>query len=437
MTSVDRASFGTVAVVAVDTPARILIAAVRVGRAHRLLTSAVALAVTLVIGAAYLVFGALGVDPTAATISVRVHLARSGGLLAGQAVTLRGVPIGKVESVDLVSGGVLAIATIDADERVPDAGTVEVTSLSTAGEQYLDFRPTRDGGPFLADGAEISVDRTATPVPLWQMLGRLDKTLAQVDPAELAAVIDELGVGPEGPRKLADILDGGIFLINTLDSVLPQTVDLLRDSKIALRTLADGSVGLAELAHNSSDLMRGVASKTGGYVDLLGAAPGTLGALDAVLSDNSSALVGVLTNLSAVAEMSNARVPALQEFFFPQQRAGSALEAVASVMHDRGFWALVNFYPRYACDYNLPRRPPSQPDYPEPYLYTFCQNNDPSVLVRGARNAPRPPGEQAPNGPPPGEPADRTAGPTPLGPLSIPLPLPLIGDGRPNPEPPR
>ena len=416
--------FGGFAATVADAPARIVVGAVRGGQPYRLALSAVALGVTAVIGATYLVFGALGVDPTAATYTVRVQLEQSGGLLAGQDVTLRGVPIGEVRSVDFTPTGVVAVATIDAEVRVPADGTVDVTSLSTAGEQFLDFRPARDDGPFLADGAEIAVDRTSAPVPLWQMLGTLDSTLAQVDPAQLAAVVDELGVGPDGPRKLTDIIDGGIFLVSTLDSVLPQTVALLRDSKTVLATLGDGSAGLTTFSRDAAEFMRGVEAKTGGFVDLLGAAPGTLAALDAVLSDNSAEVVGLLTNLSTVAQLTNSRVPALREFFFPTMRGGSTLDALVTVMHDGGLWGLVNLYPRATCQYELPRRAPAVADYPEPYLYTFCPDDDPSILVRGARNAPRPPGEQIPNGPPPGEPADRTASPTPLGPLSIPVPLP-------------
>ncbi|NKY25835.1 MlaD family protein [Nocardia gamkensis] len=435
--SAGRGGFAAFVATAADAPARLLVGAVRGGRPYRLALSAVALAVTAVIGATYLVFGALGVDPTAATITVRVHLARSGGLLPGQDVTLRGVPIGEVRSIDLEPGGVIAVASIDADVRVPDDGTVDVTSLSTAGEQFLDFRPTRSAGPYLSDGAEIATDRTSTPTPLWQMLGTFDSTLAQIDPARLASVVDELGVGPEGPRKLKDILDGGIFLVATLDSVLPQTVGLVRDSKTVLTTLGAGSPGLTRFAADAAKVMRGVEAKTGGFADLLGAAPGTLAALDAVLADNSAAAVAMLTNLSTVAQVTNTRVPAMQEFFFPTQRAGSTLDALAMVIHDGGLWGLVSLYPRYTCVYDLPRKPPSLADYSEPYLYTYCPDDDPSVLVRGAHNAPRPPGERIPGPPPPGEPADRTATPTPTGPFSLPLPLPLVGSGQTVPAPPR
>ena len=77
--------------------------------------------------------------------------------------------------------------------------------------------------------------------------------------------------------------------------------------------------------------------------------------------------------------------------------------------------------------------PPSRPDYPEPYLYTYCDNPDPAVLVRGARNAPRPPGDDT-AGPPPGANPLATTDPTPSGPLTIPLPYggPPLPYGTPN-----
>ncbi|MGW5919632.1 MlaD family protein [Nocardia fluminea] len=414
-------------------PARVVVAAAGLGSRFRSALSSIALLLTLLVGTAYLVFGALGVDPTAETMTVRVHLAQSGGLLTGQNVTLRGVPIGQVASIELTATGLVAIAAIDAKARVPADGEVRVASLSLAGEQYLDFRPVGDGAPYLTDGAEIEVDRTSTPVPLWQTLVQLDTTLAQVDPARLAAIVRELGVSEQGPRKLADIIDGGIFLISTLDSVLPHTVGLLREGRTVLTTAADAAPGLGEFAGDAAQLMAGVEAKSGGFVDLLGAAPGTLGALDAVLAQNSPGVVDLLGNLATVADMANSRVPALREFFFPTERAGSTLGNLTAAFHDGGLWGLVNLYPRYSCDYDLPRHPPSRPDFPEPYLYTYCANEDPSVLVRGARNAPRPPGSRIPGAPPPGQAADTQAIPTPLGPWT--LPLTFAGPELPTPVP--
>lgn len=424
---------GRVLVTVADLPARGLLAVVRATVPHRMALSAIALAATVVVASGYLVLGALGADPTARTLTVRVGLTESGGLLPGQEVALRGFPIGQVRAIHLVPGGVVAEAEIDAAYPVPDDGTVEVVDLSAAGEQYLDFRPTRESGPYLTDGAEIAVDRTDTPVPLWRLLGTMDSALAQVDPAQVRAVLDELGGGPQAPAKLGDILQGGMFLIGLLDSVLPQTVALVRDSAVALSTVAENADGLGDLAADGASVLRGVQATSGGYVRLLETGPGTLSAIDTMLADNSASVVGLITGLSTLGQLTNPRIPALREFLFPAQRPGSTLDALTLIMHDGGIWGLVNLYPRYSCDYGLPRRPPSLPDHPEPYLYTSCPLTDPAQLVRGAANAPRPPGEPIPGTAPPGVDPNSTTGPAPTGPWTIPLP---IDDTRETLQPP-
>jgi len=417
-----------------DLPARGLLAAVRAMMPHRMALSAIALVATVVAASSYLVLGALGADPSARTLTVRVRLAESGGLLPGQEVTLRGFPIGQVRAIHLVPGGVVAEAEIDVAYPVPDDGTVDVVDLSAAGEQYLDFRPTRESGPYLTDGSEIGADRTNTPVPLWRLLGTLDSSLAQVDPQQVQAVLDELGGGPQASAKLGDIVRGGMFLIATLDSILPQTVSLVRNSAVVLSTVAESSDGLGDLAADGANVLRGAEAKSGGYVRALETGPGTLAAMDTMLADNSTSVVGLLTGLSSLAQLTNPRIPALQEFFFPVQRPGSTLDALTMIMHDGGIWGLVNLYPRYSCDYGQPRQPPSLPDYPEPYLYTSCPLTDPSQLVRGAANAPRPPGEPIPGIAPPGADPNATTGPAPTGPWTIPLP---IDDTRETLQPPR
>ncbi|MFD1814604.1 MlaD family protein [Rhodococcus gannanensis] len=396
-----------------------VVSSVRFVHARRLAASAWGLALILVLGLGYLTLGVFGVRPTESTMTVRVHLADSGGLLPNQNVTLRGVPIGRVNSLELADDGVVAVATIDDSTQIPVGGEVRVAGLSLAGEQYLDFRPTTDEAPYLTDGAEVAMEDTATPVPLSQMMGNLDGMLAQIDPADVEAIVDELGMSPAGPEKLADIIDGGTFLLNTLDAVLPQTVDLLNTSKVALGTLGDGS-RMQESAANLRQVLGGIEAKDSGLRTLLDRTPGALQTIDAVIADNSPTMVKLLGNLATVAQLTTVRVPALQEFFFPKYRDGSTLEALSEVFRDGGVWAAVNFYPRVSCDYDVPRLPPWQADFPEPYLNVDCQNPDQSLLVRGARNAPRPDDGFA--GPDPNADRLQKASPSPVGPYSIPLP---------------
>ncbi|AHH19476.1 Mce family protein MceF [Nocardia nova SH22a] len=404
-----------------EPPARLLVGAAKHSHAHRTLASLGGLVLILLAGGGYLLLGALRIDPLHGQFLVRVELAESGGLLPGQDVTLHGVRIGRVAAVDIEANKVVATAEIAEGTRVPDSGPVRVAALSAAGEQYLDFAPVTDRGPYLGDGSRIPIDRTSSPTTLATMLGDLSGTLAQIDPDTITAIEHELGVSAAGPDKLAAIIDGGTFMISTLDSVLPQTVDLLHNSKTVLTTLGDTGPGLDAAAADWAAVMRSIAPKSSGLAHLVDRTPDTLTAMDRIIAENSPTMVQLLANLATVSQMSYLHVPALQEFFFPQQRGGSALDAITSAFHDGGVWALAAIYPHYSCDYAVPRRPGTRPDSPEPYLNAQCTDTDPSVLIRGADNAPRPPGDTTRN-PPPGADPHATANPTPPQPFTIPLP---------------
>ncbi|MGV9797914.1 MlaD family protein [Mycobacterium sp. NPDC003449] len=391
-----------------------------------------ALALTLVLSIAYLMTGVLNVTPLSATYQVTVRLSESGGLLPNQDVTLRGVRVGKVERLAFTPGGVDAVLRLSEDAHIPASSTVRVSALSAAGEQYVDFAAASDAGPYLSEGAVIARDRTATPVPMAELLANADGVLAQVDPVKLERIKTELSLSSAGPEKLATIVDGGVFLLSTLDSVLPETVGIIKNSRIVLSSAVDVNDGIAATAANLRHTLRGVATMQGGYRQLLQQAPGVLGDIDNLFADNSDTMVQLLGNLATVARLSYVRVPAL-DALFPDHR-GSALEAFTGTMHEHGLWVTADIYPRYACDYGTPRRPPSNADYPEPFLYTYCHDDDPSLLVRGARNAPRPAGDDT-AGPPPGADLATTADPTPPGHHTIPTPyggppLPIEPPGR-------
>lgn len=410
----------TVATNPLDYAARVLVDSVQALRRRRVALSLGGLVLTLVLALGYIVVDSLGFNPARSTITVRALLPTSGGLLPNQDVTLRGVPIGRVASVNLTAKGVEALAVLDADIAIPTDSVVRISPLSAAGEQYLDFRPRSDHGPILTDGSVIGEDQTTVPVSLAQLLGDADGALAQLDPGKLAAISDELRVSSQAPQKLAALLDGGAFLLSTLDTVLPQTVSVLRTSRTVFTTLGDVTPGLRATSQNLRGVLQGVQAMDGGFRTLLDGAGRPLTALDGIIADNSETMVQLLGDLTTVAELSYVRIPALRHMLGAPR--GSAFEGLASILHDGGVWVIGDIYPRYSCDYNLPRPPSSVPNSVEPYRYTYCTNPDPSILVRGARNAPRPPGDDT-AGPPPGYDPLAQTDPTPVGPNTIPIPF--------------
>ncbi|MGB3331188.1 MAG: MlaD family protein [Mycobacterium sp.] len=403
----------------IDALSRQIVALVRAGYRRKNLLSGLALATTLTVAVAYLLVGALRVNPARSTYQITIALPDSGGLLTNQDVSVRGVPVGRIESLRVTPTGVDAVANINSTVKIPAASPVRVSGLSAAGEQYIDFEPPSNSGPFLSAGSVVSRDRATTPIPISQLLADADGMLAQTDPRKLDLIKSELSLSDEGPRKLTDIVDGGSFLLSTLDSVLPQTVSLLKSSRVVLTMLSDVNNGMAATSNNLDKVLKGINPMIGGYHRLVDQAPGMLTQVDGLFDDNSDTMVGLLGNLVTPAQLLYVRTPALNALF-PNYR-GSTVEALSSAIHEDGMWATVDIYPRYTCDYGTPRRPPSQADYPEPFLYGYCRDTDQSVLVRGAHNAPRPPGDDT-AGPPPGADLAATTDPTPKGRYTIPTP---------------
>jgi virulence factor Mce-like protein len=403
----------------IDVISRFIVRVVTAGYRRRTWLSGVALVLTLVVASGYLLLGALRVNPTASTYRVTIHLPDSGGLLVGHDVAVRGVAVGRIAALRITAAGVDAIADIADDTKIPASSQVRVSGLSAAGEQYIDFQPTSDRGPYLSGGSVVDQRNTITPVPLSTVLADANGILAQADPNKLQLIRRELSMTAAGPGKLRDIVDGGTFLLSTLDSVLPQTVSLLKNTRIVLGTVAALNTGLAATSRNVGRTLTGVTRMDGGYRRLLERTPALLSSIDTLINDNSETMVSLLGNLVSTSQLLYLRVPALNALF-PNYR-GSTLDAVGTVFHDHGLWSTLDIYPRYTCDYGTPRRVPSAADYPEPFLYTYCRDDDPEVLIRGAKNAPRPAGDDT-AGPPPGADLGRTTDPTPRGRFTVPTP---------------
>lgn len=403
----------------ISTAADKIVGLVRYGHKHRNWLSAGALVMTLVLATAYVSFVSLQFNPFASDYRVTVQLPRSGGLLPNQEAAQRGFRVGEIEDLQITAEGVNAVVRIDSEYQIPASSAVRVSGLSPAGEQYIDFLPTSTNGPFLQDGSVIPLGTAVVPQSLADTLTNSDGALKQMDTKKIEILKAELGMSTEGPEKLADIVDGGTFLLSTLDSVLPETTSLLRTSRVVFDLAADKGPGMQAAAADLNSTFTGVNKMLGGYRTLNATAPKALGAIDNLFDDNSETMVQLLGSLATTSQLLYYRVPALHALF-PTYRT-SVFDALSSFMHDDGLWVNADIYPRYACDYGTPRHPPSSADYPEPFMYTYCRDDDPAVLIRGAKNAPRPAGDDT-AGPPPGADLGRRTDPTPQGRYTIPTP---------------
>jgi len=102
-------------------------------------------------------------DRLGGTFHVTGDFTNIGGLQAGAAVKMAGVPIGSVESVVVKPGAVEATVTLAIDKRysqIPDDSAAAVFTSGLIGSQYVAIQP--GGSPeYLADGDQLVLTQSA------------------------------------------------------------------------------------------------------------------------------------------------------------------------------------------------------------------------------------------------------------------------------------
>ncbi|GAB2698096.1 MlaD family protein [Nocardia thraciensis] len=381
---------------------------------HKLLLSGLGLVVAFVIGASYLLVSVMRVNPLQSTYTVTVSLNRSGGLQPGNDVTLRGYRVGKVNSIKLTDhgAGIAAEAEIYSKYRIPVDTRVAVQALSGAGEQYVDFRPDTDQGPFLADGAVIAFDaqRVTTPTPVYSVLDNASDFIAQIDPDRYSTVLTELDTALSGgPDQLRSMIDALSVVSTGLDNLLPQTTNLLANLQTIASTTALAQPDLSTLTSNSQTLFDQFSKADEELRGILDSAPGQMQQLGAVLDKTADPITSLAANFSAITKAAQLRKPALRALF-PSLVIGSSAMGVPA--HDGEFHTIVDIWPRPFCQYNnAPTAPYVVQDGTLP-KWNYCTNPPPDQQIRGSANAPRPDipnnGAQMPAG---ADPNDRTPPP--------------------------
>ncbi|MEU3608905.1 MCE family protein [Streptomyces sp. NPDC035033] len=258
--------------------------------------------------------------------TVRVHLARTGGLFPHSDVTYRGVSVGRVGAIDLTAEGVVAELRIKKSApSIPADARAVVAGLSAVGEQYIDLRPESDGGPYLADGSRVEQSDTQVPAPVTDVLSSMDDLTRSVPLESLRTVVDELGKAFEGHGDdLQVLLDNGSAFVRAADEALPSTTRLIHDGEVVLRTQADESRAIRDFATGARELAATLKSSDADLRRLLTVTPDAAGQVSGLLTDLDPSLSVVLANLLTTSELALTRQRGIEELLVTYPAAVSA-----------------------------------------------------------------------------------------------------------------
>ncbi|MGW0248477.1 MCE family protein [Nocardia goodfellowii] len=348
----------------------------------------VGLIVVLVLGCAYIGANVLRFNPIPHTYSVTVQLATSGGLMEGNDVTFRGTRVGRIAELRVSGDGIAAIAEIEDTTRIPVGGTVAVGRLSAAGEQYLDFRPDTESGPYLTDGSVVERAGTTTPVPIQSVLANLAEFIGGMNPERLTVIVDELDKAlADGPDRLRNMVSGISRAMAGLNDLLPQTRQLLENLSVIAETTSHAQPDLGTITGAGTTLFEQLTASDAEVRSLLALGPGQLATIGGFVNETQDPITNLVTNFVAITKAAKLRAPAIAALF-PSLRLFS--EAIGIPAHDGAYHTLVDPWPRPSCDYDTIPVVPTQVQDTRVRLYNYCVTNDPAIQVRGSANAPRP-----------------------------------------------
>lgn len=154
------------------------------------------------------------VSPPANRTALSLDVADINNIAVDSNVLLRGVPVGKVTSIDTAVASATIHFYIDGRYQVPLNSDVRLENLSALGESYLEFEPRSTGGPIFRNGQHIA--RVNQPPSISELGTSVVRVLNQLDPHQLSRVVGETDVGlPDPTRVLPNLARASLLLRNT------------------------------------------------------------------------------------------------------------------------------------------------------------------------------------------------------------------------------
>jgi virulence factor Mce-like protein len=243
------------------------------------------------------------------------------GLYPGSDVRVLGIPIGEITDVVALGDRVRVEMLIDDDYDIPADADAVVLAPSLVSDRYVQFAPVYDGGPTMKDGAEVPMDRTATPVELDQVYGALDELSAALGPTganKNGALSDLVDVGAANLDGNGDALNRTLTGFSRAVEVLAENRDDLFSSMDNLQTFTtalatiDAQVGqfndnMAEvmdlLAGEREDLAEAVALLSQALADVAGFVRGNSTLLTTNVNRLADVTLALVQQRSALAEV--------------------------------------------------------------------------------------------------------------------------------------
>lgn len=246
------------------------------------------------------------------TRTVTAHFPRAVSVYEGTEVRILGVNVGHVTAVVPEGNSVRVEMEYDDDVKVPEGAQAVIITPTLVADRFVQLTPAWDGGPVMADGADIAMEETGVPVELDRIYASLrdlsealgpngvnrDGTLDHLLRAGARNLEGEGALGNEMIRNLAAATttfgQGSGDLFDTVTELAQFTEVLGKNDRLVRAFIRDLAGMSAALVSERAELQRA-----------LGSVARAVGTVEGFVKDNRQALVADLEKLTRVMKTIN------------------------------------------------------------------------------------------------------------------------------------
>lgn len=242
------------------------------------------------------------------TFTVTAYFEKAIGLFENSDVNILGVPVGKVTAVEPEGSKVKVVMEVADRYDLPADAFAQIVPISVIADRFVQLHPAYTGGPTMADGAVLDLDRTQIPAELDDVFKQLKKLLEAIEPGQNGE-----------PGALGE-------LVVALNDALGDREDDLRGTVVNTAALtgalSDAQDDLSDILINLDDLFGTLAQRAGS----IGTLNNNFALVVTALAESRDDLEGTLANL---ADMTGEVGRVLREH---RSRLGGDLELAGNIL---------------------------------------------------------------------------------------------------------
>lgn len=240
----------------------------------------------------------------AADVGYRKYTAQflqAAALQPGNPVTVAGIPVGEVTSMELAGDHVEAEFTVRNDVALGEDSRAIIKVTTILGSRYLALEP--DGAGSLRDD-RFTLSHTEVPYDLQEALTDVTTTYEQVDSDKFAQTLSILGRQLQGlPPVVPQALENTHTLSTILAERRGQLGSLLQTTELVSNTLRRQQSNIASMVRQGSDLVGEFVMRRASFHAMLAAITDLVQTLSDLVIEDRPELETLLTNVRDLSDM--------------------------------------------------------------------------------------------------------------------------------------